>query len=99
MRAELYNHLGYIAAFDMPPFKMAPIAVNWDGHCYSRVGEAVHSTQCVHINRNKKPESAACSCDGGVWAYRESGEARNDAFRLDEMFLIEKGRDKPMTKL
>ena len=100
MRAELWSASGYVAAFDLPPFNTAPTRVDWAGLSYELKGSAVHTAQCEDLNSNKKPANFSCACDGGAFAYLDSGNAspKRPAFQLADMQRIEAGRDKPLTK-
>lgn len=99
MRAELWTAAGgYVAGFDLPPFKVVPDVVLWGDSVFALHATGFADSEGVHLNdcRNKAAEKQdpplTCTC-GGAFAFTEVFTVA-----VQDMQRIEKGRDKPITK-
>ncbi len=95
MRAELFAPAGFVASFDMPPFKVPPGAVQWGSRTFARAGEVVHLSNCSFLNQvtaSQPPMPAHCNCDG-AYAYDEV-----TVWHLADMHQIEAARAAPITR-
>jgi hypothetical protein len=95
MRAELFTAIGgFVASFDLPPYKEPPPGLQWGDRTFNLAGECVHLSNCgIHTQMlTTPPQAGNCTC-GGAYAYSETV-----VYVVMDMHRIEKGRENPITR-